>query len=411
MAPLRRTLRAALLASGAGAARDARLLRGRLGSHGSGSHHVLVGPPGGGNIGDQAMVESFLERTTGPVILVTSGAGTLSVPAAHEERVEVQTLPGLLYHSGRSHREALLAFADTLREAESLSIVGADIMDGGYVARASVARATIARAAAQEGIDTRVLGFSWPGRPLPAARRALRAAARAGVALLPRDPVSAMRLRDDGIPVVREVADVVFSATTIDDTLCRELGLDMPYAVVNISGHIARSADLVAEYHLVVRALREQGLEVVLLPHVVTSSADDRVPSKRLYESLADTAVRLVSRVPSPAEVRGLARGASVTVAGRMHLAIMTLMSGVPAVTLATQGKVEGLMKLMGCPELCVEPAAGCGARIVAVAAEVLPRDSRVRASIADALPHVRALSSGNFTGLEAAVAAEGVSA
>ena len=35
---------------------------------------------------------------------------------------------------------------------------------------------------------------------------------------------------------------------------------------------------------------------------------------------------------------------------GRMHLAVMALLAGTPPITVATQGKVEGLMRLFGSP-------------------------------------------------------------
>ena len=68
----------------------------------------------------------------------------------------------------------------------------------------------------------------------------------------------------------------------------------------------------------------------------------------------------------SPAEVRGLAAGAQVVITGRMHLAIMSMSSGVPAITFSTHGKVSGLMRLFGVDELCVEPGEDMADRIKA---------------------------------------------
>ncbi len=48
---------------------------------------------------------------------------------------------------------------------------------------------------------------------------------------------------------------------------------------------------------------------------------------------------------------------ARLVVTGRMHLAVLALSGRIPAACLASQGKVEGLMALVGTPELVVDPA------------------------------------------------------
>ncbi|GAA1982701.1 polysaccharide pyruvyl transferase family protein [Microbacterium pumilum] len=400
MASIKQTLRRSLLATGIEVSRDTRLLAAQIGVVTEPRHHVLIAPPGGGNIGDQAMVEAFLENTDGDVVIVTSGEGSIDIPDIHAARATTRAMPGVLYRSRRAHRAALVELAGVLRHARSISVVGADIMDGAYVPRASVSRAMVASAAALCGIDSRVLGFSWPDAPFGAARSALARAARNGAAILPRDPVSFERLARDGISPDRQVTDLVFSATTVDSALVEELALSGPFAIVNISGHIGRRVDLVPDYVRVVRFLRDRGLAVVILPHVVTPSADDRIPSARLRAEFGSDDVHLVDRVPTPAEVRGLTARAVVTVTGRMHLAIMTLLHGTPAVTLATQGKVEGLMAMLGTPELCVSPVAGVSTLIVDVLDSVLPDASPTRKAIAAALPVVVERSAGNFVGL-----------
>lgn len=360
---------------------------------------MLIAPPGGGNIGDQAMVEAYLAGADGAILLVTSGAGSIEVPAGEAERVTEVALPDLLYAGRRRRDRAVRSFRRLLDRAASVSIVGADIMDGAYVPSASIARATIAQAAARRGIDTRILGFSWPESPLPAARRSLRAAERAGVAVLPRDPVSAARLRDDGIPPTRQVADIVFSTRSRNPGVRDEVS--GRYAIVNVSGHIGRSLDLTADYERVVDGLLARGLAVVVLPHVASASADDRIPSRALAARFG-TRVRLIDRVLAPVEVRGLAADAEITVTGRMHLAIQSLMFGVPAVTLATQGKVEGLMTMLDTPSLCVEPRAGFADEVLRTVDAALPEGSAVRRRLVAALPAVFALADGNTAGLHA---------
>lgn len=269
-------------------------------------------------------------------------------------------------------------------------MIGADIMDGFYHPRASVRRSVVAEASARAGVQTRVIGFSWSGRPHPAARDQLAAAVRAGALALPRDPASDRRLTADGIRTHVLAADIVFTTSDTDDALRRALPLAGRYAVVNVSGHLSRGVDLEADYVRIVAALRERGLEVVMLPHVATDAADDRTPCARVAAHF-DGGVHLVDRIPTPAEVRGLTSAAELTVTGRMHLAVMSFLFGVPAVALASQGKVEGLMESLGVPQLCVEPVAGIADRVIALADESLPAGSPARRAIAAALPAVRA--------------------
>lgn len=364
--------------------------------------HVLVAPPGGGNIGDQAMVEAFLENTTGSVRIVVRTESDLTLPAEHADRVELHPLPALIHGTGNEHREAIEGYRRVLSSAKSLTVVGADAMDGAYDVRASVRRADAATMASNVGVDARILGFSWNGAARPGARAALMRAGRSGVQLLLRDPVSAQRARADGLLGVTEVADAVFSARTVSSQAVDEyLGAaPAPYVVVNASGLVARSLDQVAEYAGIVRALLDDGLTVVLVAHVMRSSASDLIACRKLHERVDDPRVVLIDRMLSPAEVRGLCADARLVLAGRMHLAIQALWSSVPAITLATQGKVEGLMQLFGTEALCVEPSAGLRDRVQPLITDVLARREWYSARIADRLPAVRQLSDLNFQGL-----------
>jgi colanic acid/amylovoran biosynthesis protein len=89
-------------------------------------------------------------------------------------------------------------------------------------------------------------------------------------------------------------------------------------------------------------------------------------------------------------------------ITGRMHLAIMALWNRTPAIALATQGKVEGLMALFDSAEFCVEPTAGFGARILPVIDSLITGTSTVRERLADRLPAVTSRARRNFEGISA---------
>ena len=405
---IRRTFDEAVLATGLGARADRRDVArwaGRRGGDPAGPH-VVVTAPGGGNIGDQALFEAFVESTSGQVVAVTSSPDSIEVPAAMTERVTVLVLPELVYGRGAARRQELERFARTVAGAASLSVIGADIMDGRYSLRASVNRSNVAAAVAALGVDTRIVGFSWNGSARVAARRALVSASSNGVVPLLRDPVSARRAAVDGVRHIRESADIVFAASTVDPSSASLVsGATKPIALVNVSGLISRTFSQDDEFELIIDHLRSTGHHVVLLPHVSRPKGDDIVACESVYSRVGDEDLTFVRRLLTPAQIRGLTSVASITITGRMHLAIMTLWAGRPAITLATQGKVEGLMALVGAPELCVVPRAGFGADVVTAIDATIDADSPVRGSIADALPRVKELAFRNVEGLRTAQA------
>ncbi|WP_395244570.1 polysaccharide pyruvyl transferase family protein [Agromyces sp. MMS24-K17] len=405
-------------ASAAGASRDRRRIAEAIATSSASARpatapHVLIASAGAGNIGDQAMVEAFVEHVDGPVVVITRAPDDFAVPPGAAGRVRFEVLPVLVYGAGRERLADLRRFGELLAGARSLSIIGADIMDGRYSPRASVRRSTLAEAAARAGLPSRILGFSWNGSPERRARAALHRAGAAGVDLLLRDPVSAVRARTDGVPRVIETADLVFLATTVDPSAADELlgaapagdapeASDPPVALVNVSALVGRSLDQAAEYGRIIAALRADGYRVVLVPHVSRPSSDDVAACRQVAAAFTDDPdVRLVERLLTPAQIRGLAARTRLTVTGRMHLAIMSLHAGVPAITLATQGKVEGLMRLVGVPELCVEPGPDLAGRVLDVVGR-LGDGGRARRAVQEAPARLRALAERNVAGLGA---------
>lgn len=359
----------------------ARLVRRTLASTitpGGTDTHVLIAPPGAGNIGDQAMVEAFLAAADRMIVVVARNVDDFTLPDDLSDHARIVALPDLFYGQGARHRDDLRRLGGLISDAATVSIVGADIMDGVYVLRSSLRRSAVAAASAAAGVDTTVLGFSWNAAAPRPAWRALRAAGAAGARLALRDPASAARVREAGVAGVVETADIVFTDDRVDDVRAVDVlqGFSGPFALVNASGLIARSVHQVPEYARIVGYLRARGLHVVLIPHVLRSSADDLTACRAVRDAVGAEDVTLVERALSPSTIRALGARASLTVTGRMHLAIMSLSQGTPAITLATQGKVEGLVRLFDWPELCVAPRAGMADDLVRVAKVALDAPS-----------------------------------
>jgi polysaccharide pyruvyl transferase WcaK-like protein len=392
---------------------DSRITRRNFGRDGVSSasssrrNHVLIAPPGQGNVGDQSMVEAFCENSVHPVVLVTRYADDLSVPADLANRVSIVPIDGLLNGRGRLHAKAVRRFTALLGDARTVSVIGADIMDGAYNPRTSVRRSDLATCARRAGFDTRVIGFSWSSQPTRSARRSLRTAGDAGVRLCLRDPLSAERARVDGVSGVVETADIVFAATSVSPIARSSLvPFANAYAVVNASGLLAshvRADDLAR----VVVHLVERGLPVLLLPHVIRPLTGDREACKAVLRAVdpahSNSVALWEGDVVSPAEIRGIAEGATVVVTGRMHLAINALFSGVPALILASQGKVEGLARLFDRDELCLDAGPGAAERITAALDAVLADRESVSNDLRAQLPRIRRSALDNLHGLDSA--------
>lgn len=336
------------------------LLFGRVARSTNGSVSILIPAPGGGNIGDQAMLESFLHNIDGKKLIIKTQPIALDIPSHYAVNVEVIEMPGLIYgHLFRFLRD-YLKLRKIMASASSLYIVGADIMDGGYNKDASVMRSNIASVFAQNKIPTRVFGFSWNAKPDPSALLAIKNAASNGVLLCVRDPVSFSRLQRAGVANLRQVADMVFAndntqSAGIEDVLDFCAGKNI--ALVNASGLIAKDLDQIQEYSKVMDKLSEKGFSIVLLPHVIRKGANDLPVCQELAKKYPDAF--LVNRLLHPDQVKRLAQEARIVITGRMHLSIMSLNQKVPSVVLSTQGKVDGLMQLFETEALSIAPEKG----------------------------------------------------
>lgn len=366
----------------------------------------LIAPTGGGNIGDEAMVEAYLERVEGPVVLVTRSRAAFARQAGRPG-VTVLESPHLLH---RGYFPFTLLEARRLRrawtKARAVAVIGADIMDGAYIWQNSVTRANIARWAADSGLDSRILGFSWNENPHPRAAAAVRRAGDAGVRLFARDPHSRDRLVAQQVDAVELAADTVFAAEATDDDVFRRIGVEdlaTPMVIVNVSGLVGRQVEQGEPTSHVVSRLVAAGLHVILLPHVIREAKDDADAVIDVFHRLSSDVrehTTLVTELLSPAEIRSLSARARMVVTGRMHLSIIALSSGVPAVVVATQGKVSGLMEMFGTDELLVEPRSIPTGDLERAVEATLSLLDPLRAQVADRLPAVISSAQRNFDGL-----------
>ncbi|WP_167106239.1 polysaccharide pyruvyl transferase family protein [Mycobacterium sp. DL592] len=357
-----------------------------------------------GNIGDQAMLESFLLNTTWPVTLLVEHEGGHDIPSKFAGRVEKIVLPDLFATRPWVRSRLRRHIAGLIGAHSTFSVIGADVMDGGYDAAQSSIRFGMLCIGNALGTPNRVLGFSWNGAPPSAVRQALTLS-QPGSLLCSRDPRSLARLGRDGGLNLHQTADVVFAMDAVE-----------PYApaapwiaaqdrrriiIMNVSGLLASRGVRTEQYVAVARHFVRSGCSIMLLPHVIRPGDDDLAACAEVAnEAGTGSYVHLVENLLRPSQVAWLAKQSSAVLTGRMHLSILALNQGVPAAVLSTQGKVSGLMDLFETPDMALEPGPDLAKDAMAALNQIID-DPSVRQRVSARLPKVRELALLNFDGLE----------
>jgi polysaccharide pyruvyl transferase WcaK-like protein len=377
---------------------------GKLGRRQPRDINVIVTTAGMGNIGDQALLEACLEHIDGKRVVVVANPASLQVEAGQE--VSVLVLPHLVQSTVVLWPPDVRRFAGLLRRACSLTIIGADIMDGSYDPGEAWSRWHLCRLAAMYRVPTRVVSASWSTK---ADRLVVREAQRAtrSASFYVRDPFSVRRVTAAGI-AAEAVADVVFASVSTlasiwSEWIAERRSLHNEHTLVlNTSGLIQTRSDLGPMYEQVIALARSAGWSVLLLPHVIRVSDDDLKVARDVLARWSsrgiDDGVRLVDERIRPAEVREIVKNADLVFAGRMHLAIMALNMETPMVVLSTNDKVEGLAAMFGSSELAVSPSTEVPPIIRSVIADP-NRLKELKDRICHGLPEVRRLARRQVTG------------
>lgn len=366
---------------------------------------VLIAAPGGGNIGDQAMLDACIVGAQAPVDVIVRDAGTLRLPPVARERV----LPNLLYGGTVMAMVEAVRFARLVARARSVIVAGADIMDGAYSDTASSRRFLLVEAASLV-TDARVVGFSWNDHPAPRALATLRTLSHR-VRLYVRDAVSLARIAPLTEAEVTPVADVVFSLerdseeSMASQWMVSQRGLGRRVIAVNVNAVIEGR---VPHFEAVCRELTrmiQEGWSVVAVPHDARNAPSDMSLAGRLVAALPE-GTAYEAPLLGPAGILGITEEADLVLTGRMHLAILGFTRGTPTVTIAYQGKVAGLYRRIGFPENMIEPDEQIAESLHAVLTRVVDELPASRVRILEALPALRRDGLLNFAGLGASAPA-----
>lgn len=386
---------------------------------------TLIASTGVANIGDQAMLDSVLSNMSSNM---SDAAGSVEVGlkdgATYRIPTGVQTFDStaLIYGAGSARDEARQRLIASLYRTGRLGIVGADIIDGGYQRGVAVKSWSIAAAAAHAGFDTRIFGFSWGENIDPLVIEAAQTAVVAGVRAIARDSISAARFAADTGREPVAGGDLVFSLTW--PKADSPVAINTAYALVNISGLIASRVDISDDMVAVCQAIRDSGRKIILVPHVANRGGDDIAAIAEFAQKLQMAGLKqgsvgageaaaqsftafadnsdfiALDKLYTPGDIAMLARDADFVVTGRMHLSILAMNQHTPAIVLATQGKVEGLLADVGLPQYAVAPVPGCATAIEACISDI-GDNAALRQEVLEAgVAKLRARSAENFVDL-----------
>lgn len=368
--------------------------------------HYLLPHPGNGNLGDQAMVESFINYFNGNCILIVEDEVRFKLTNRIIPEPRCLEIPNLIFGNALQSFIAMVKFVRISGQMKSFSVIGADVMDGVYNLRESVNRLFLLRIINSIGIDSRITGFSWSPDALPITTRLMRIISET-TKLCVRDPRSVGRLKHAGISSVVEVADLVFADNSVSDSILIEsweAASCKPTVIVNISGlrlnQEKNPAQHLDEYKTIVKYLHSQGYRILILPHVFRVGDGDIEISQALYDSSCNPDDMLITEPFSPSEERRLLRNVYFVITGRMHIAVLALNTGKPVIALETMGKVQGLFELFGIEPYCVFQEGEFSKGVIERIDWLSYQYSSVSAQVSYKRSHVKELSQRNFIGL-----------
>lgn len=311
-----------------------------------------------GSLGDMAMFTALLQS-----LHTSNPASTFSIIGMRNHSIavsgigEVPVVPAWVGKAGTA------AFDNVIRQNHALFVMGADILDGNYGAALVQRIVDYCNHSVQLGIPATTLSFSFNRHPRRAAVHALSRL----------DPKVTVNVRDQAS------LDRFAQLVGIPATLCADSAFLMPPATVpepdaeawiavmraagrspvgvNLNAHalapalshgadtpIARLADQLKQ------AGEANNLAYMLIPHDLKPQSGDVAMLHALEKQLQQRGFAYVryTEIHRPDLIKRVVGLLDLVITGRMHLAIASLGSGTPILSITYQDKFEGLYQHFG---------------------------------------------------------------
>lgn len=315
---------------------------------------VLMAPSVEGSRGDAAMMEVLLadlrRKFDGRAVLLCYKRSERHADLVQNYRVEVECLEHLARHP--------LQLRQLLQRTHTFRLIGADIVDGFYSPLTTGLRLSTAQTFAHAGCDAKIISFSFCATPAPSIARLWQQLPES-VGLLTRDPESKRRLSALLGREVAQAADLAFllepDTEGIDEQVRwiaaqRErghtvVGIGVNSLLLNAGGQRALA-------QVVTRLLQQQPqLSLLFVAHDFRAKSSDLDTARGTMSYIPPKVlerVGVVAQEHGPRQLKAIALRLDAVVSGRMHFSIAALSQGVPAFCFRYQGKVEGLLELVG---------------------------------------------------------------
>jgi polysaccharide pyruvyl transferase WcaK-like protein len=309
-----------------------------------------------GSLGDLAMFSALLQA-----LRTHCADATFTIVGTRDHRIDVPGIGEVPVIAAWTGWAGSVAFDKLIRQHHALFVMGADILDGKYSAAPVQRIVAYCNHSVRLGIPATTLGFSFnrsPRRPTVHALSRLH-------------PKVTVNVRD------QPSLDRFTQMTGIPATLCADVAFLMPPASepepeaeawiaamravgrspvgVNLNAHALAPAlaqiGTDAVTIRLARQLREAGdanqLALMLIPHDLKPQSGDVAMLKAIERQLRQNGFPHVRYfpIPRPDRIKRVVGQLDLVITGRMHLAIASLGSGIPVLSIIYQDKFEGLYR------------------------------------------------------------------
>lgn len=366
--------------------------------------NVILAPSSMLNLGDQALVLGALHNISGKTLVIfTSNDGSAYV---NESADNSEVILGLFSFNPFTSALAFRRAARLIASASNFFVVGADIMDGAYTTQQSIRRFALAKYAVRVGVSARIFGFSWSPKVSPVIQKTVESLP-SEVVLCMRDPDSLRRISELGLSSLpRLTADLAFSLKVSTGTSPIKSWIESqqrqarPIVGMNLNGSQSSSYPHLQEsYVQIAQAFLDAGWSIVFISHDSRISVSDTQANVSVASALETNHVNSGALIDNVQHVLDTLRQLDLVISGRMHLSILSLLSGLPAISVSDDrlGKVLGLYKLFRIEQLVFSASDSKalldGITPQSVESEIASWQTTIRAS----LPTIKELSKRNF--------------
>ncbi|MEH6648951.1 MAG: polysaccharide pyruvyl transferase family protein [Motiliproteus sp.] len=318
---------------------------------------MFISPASRGSLGDQALVEGFLELQNNTE---TKCLEALVINGQVKQKIYAGSLPVLgRYQSSRSG--ILNIIFDSIRY-KALYIIGADTLDGSYDIGKNLFWLDIANYAVKVGIPVNIISFSFSSNPDLRVVKKIHTIDKR-VVFVSREVYSKERFEfTTGVPCIlaadlafimkekKDNKEIISVNSWVED---RKSSGDKVVALnVNSLTSMASLSTIVDNYIGAISSFENKNISFLLVSHDFRDDQSDYEVLSLIYEGVrkrgSSIPMVLVGGPYNCWDAKYAVSSVDFIVTGRMHLAIAGLSQGIPVYCVSYKDKFEGLLHHFG---------------------------------------------------------------